>query len=323
MQASRERLEGVLGRARDSLEMLDRELKSDTRKTHAHLRDIRALIGAGKVAQYSNALVRRHLAGDTSAAADVSSTRPAVDYFFGRRPPMDARGRALQQCVIDHRASGFSKPVRAMLVEEVLDSVKKRLWLHVKNTCGLDHAKAKRELERTKNLSNAELLEAAELANICLADPRCKVWEEVGQVMWKTSKKCSAECRLQFLNNDDPRLTAEAASSTPAAGTDMGTGTRKRPVACAKCSARKIKCIHQEGRKDETAKAGQPWDKRQAHRLAQMVDQKVFSSFLLAVAVLLPPGPQGVPGVRSVAAHTHSQTHTHKHGCHVLALSGA
>jgi hypothetical protein len=321
MQASRERLEGVLGRARESLEKLDRELKSDTRKTHAHLREIRALVGAGKAAQYSNSLVRRHLAGDTSAAADVSSLRPAVDYFFGRRPPMDARGRALQQGVIDHRASGFSKPVRAMLVEEVLDSVKKRLWLHVKNTCGLDHSKAKRELERTKNLSNAELLDAAELANICLADPRCKVWEEVGQVMWKTNKKCSAECRLQFLNNDDPRLTAEAASSTPAAGTDTGTGTRKRPVACAKCSARKIKCIHQEGRKDEP-KAGQPWDKRQAHRLAQMVDQKVLS--LLSPRSSRYVGARAGRGARyALGGCTHKRTQTHKHGCHVLALSGA
>jgi len=305
MQASRQRLEAVLGRARLSLEELDRKLKADTRKTQARLRELSTLIGAAKAAQCSNSHVRRLLAGDTSAAADVLSLRPAVDYFFGRRPPMDERGRTLQRGVIDHRASGFSKPVRAMLVEEVMGSVSKRLWLHVKNTCGHDHAEARRQLQRTKELTSAQILDEAERANICLADPRCKVWEEVGQVMWKASKKCAAECRVQFLNNDDPRLSAEADSAGGSAAADAadacssagashassGRGAGKtRPVACKKCSARKKKCSHVQ---ETEARTGQQWSKLQAQRLAHMVAEQVPHSGRLLRCSRPGPGPWG------------------------------
>jgi len=193
---SRRRLEHALTVLRGKLEELVKEGVSDSRKTHALIKNLSERIGAAKVSSWvqPDPNVRRLLTGDTSQAAAVNSLKAPVDYFFGRRPPMDARGVFVQSQVIDHRTSSFHKRAREALLEEVLNSVKKALWDHVRRR-SIGAAEKMHEIERIKVLSSAQLLDEAERAQICLDDPRCKVWEEVGQVMWKTNKKCAAECR--------------------------------------------------------------------------------------------------------------------------------
>ena len=274
VRVSCQQLGKVLERTRERLDEREKEVKASTRKSQTYIKELGALLGAARAAPHSDPHVRRLLAGDTAAAANVSSLRPAVDFFFGRRPPMDGRGRALQAQVIDHRAASFHQRARNLLRQEVIDSVSKALWVHIwKHKFPNDPQVAKREVERTKGLSHAELLDEAERANICLTQPHCKVWEEVGHVMWKTNKKCAAECRIQFLNNDDPRIASPANAPSGQPGQVTAGVVKKRPSACTACAARKIRCKHIEGRQSAPERAD-AWSKQQAQRMVHLVAAK-------------------------------------------------
>jgi len=282
-----QQLQLTLARAGGQLLEMSKEGRNDTRKVHTHHKELISVMGATKSMPYGDPQVRRLLAGDTSDAANVSSLRAPVDFFFGRRPPMDARGRQLQSQVIDHRASSFHKRSRQVLLEEVINSVKKMLWNVLKVKFVNDPVRCTHEMARLQNISSAELFDEAELVNIRLANANCKVWQEVGEVMWKTHKKCAQDCRLQFINNDDPRivLAPDCVPSFAASG--------KRLVACAKCAARKIKCKHaaaytttpggkcKEGSGEggagegvEEEEKGGGWTKSQAAAMVHLVGEK-------------------------------------------------
>jgi len=274
-------LERALIVSQARLEERAKECRANTRKTQAHIKELNGLIGGVRSAHpHVDPQARRVLIGDHEESQSVSSLRTEVDFFFGCRPPMDSRGQKLQGNVIDHRASSFQKRARETLVTEVLNSVKKALCLNVKQRSGRDPDAGKREVERLATLTSSQLLDEAERANIQLTDPGCKVWDEVGQVMWKTSKKCAAECRLQFLNNDDPRLTAHI---SPAAGTEHGgrgqAGSSealrirvKRPLACEACAARKKKCrCMQPADAAPEHEAAGGWTKQEAKRVLELV----------------------------------------------------
>ena len=209
--ASAERLRQALSSAKTRLEALGKEIQRDRSATLQHKKELEALLGTAKSARM-DPHVRPLLAGDVmqGEAQNVSSLRQPVDYFFGRRPPMDARGRQLQGQVIDHRAANFNQRQSEALVKEVLVSVKMALINLAKQRCGSDAERFEEEMDRLRLLSDTQWLDEAEKNGICLADPGCAVWQQVGHVMWKFHKKFTAECRIQFLNNDDPRLAETA-----------------------------------------------------------------------------------------------------------------
>ena len=249
-------LEQVLEDSRRQFEELRKSCKANTRAARSHIEQLEALLGGAKVLSHSDPLVRRMLCGDASGeeAKSVSSLRLPAEFFFGRRPPMDARGRELQGQVIDHQGlarSSFNLRAREALVNEVLASVKIALWEHAIKKCSHDPLLQKQENQRLRSLSIPQSLDEAERAGIFSDNGDCKVWQKVSHIMWKHYKMCSAECRIQFLNNDDPRIFGSAAGSLQniaggTGGSNSGsTGWERKPrVACEECAARKIKCKH-------------------------------------------------------------------------------